>query len=484
MDYGLVETINLNKGDHLMIGILAKQPLPANIAQLDNQLNGLVTRLAEKLHDAGDMTLQSDIDGGGSICVIHCGDETTFTPQALTKRITEITKSLIKQRAKQATICLPQMSGCNANNQLQQMILDVDDNLYQLLDFKSGDKKPHTLESLMFLMPNASSETIALAKAITEGIRLTRDLANLPANVCTPTYLAEQALQLAKQHRDIKTKIMDRKAIQKMQMGAFLAVAQGSNEPPQFIEIQYHGKSKKPPIVLVGKGVTFDSGGISIKPAGGMEEMKFDMGGAASVLGTIKACALMQLPIHVIGLIPTTENMPSGTATRPGDIVTSMSGQTIEIINTDAEGRLILADALTYAEQFNPEFVIDIATLTGAIIVALGHETTGLLTPDDALANTILTAARESGDTTWRLPLFDAYQEAIDSPLADMANSTGDRAAGSITAACFLSRYTKKFRWAHLDIAGTAWVSGKNRNATGRPVPLLIQILRNAANAS
>lgn len=484
MNYGLVETLNLNNDDHLIIGILAKQSLPANITQLDKQLNGLITRLVQKLRDAGDMIWQADIDGGGSVCVIHCGDETTFTPQALTKRIAEMTKSLIKQRAHSATICLPQVSGRDADGQLQQMVLDFDDNLYQLLDFKSDNKKPHALESLMFLMPNATSKTIAFAKAITEGIRLTRDLANLPANVCTPSYLAQQALELAKQHREIKTKVMERKAIQKMQMGAFLAVAQGSIEPPQFIEIQYHGKSNKPPIVLVGKGVTFDSGGISIKPAGGMEEMKFDMGGAASVLGTIKACALMQLPIHVIGLIPTTENMPSGSATRPGDIVTSMSGQTIEIVNTDAEGRLILADALTYAEQFNPEFVIDIATLTGAIIIALGHETTGLLTPDDALADTILTAARESGDRAWRLPLFDAYQEAIDSPLADMVNSTGDRAAGSITAACFLSRYAKKFRWAHLDIAGTAWVSGKNRNATGRPVPLLIQLLRNAANAS
>jgi leucyl aminopeptidase len=246
--------------------------------------------------------------------------------------------------------------------------------------------------------------------------------------------------------------------------------------------MQYHGhKDKaKAPIVLVGKGVTFDSGGISLKPPAGMEEMKYDMAGAARVLGTLKACALLKLPVNVVGLIPTTENMPSGKATKPGDIVTSMSGQTVEIVNTDAEGRLILSDALTYAERFKPEFVIDIATLTGAIIIALGHETTGLFTTDDKLAETILTAAEEAEDAAWRLPLLDIYQDAIDSPIADMANSTADRSAGSVTAACFLSRYTKKYRWAHLDIAGTAWVSGKKRNATGRPVPLLLQILTDA----
>jgi len=430
------------------------------------------------------MIWQADLDEDRSLCILHCGDETTFTNQTLKKYIAEITHSLTKHRIEKATICLPQLLNHSPEAQLQQMVLNFDEDLYQLLDFKSSEKKPHSLQSITFNVPNANAGTLHAAESIAEGIRLTRHLANLPSNVCTPTHLAEEALKLAKQHSEIKTKVMDRKAIQKMGMGAFLAVAQGSNEPPQFIEIQYKGNSKQPPIILVGKGVTFDSGGISLKPASGMEEMKFDMGGAASVLGTIKACALLKLPLHVIGLIPTTENMPSGSAVKPGDIVTSMSGQTIEIINTDAEGRLILADALTYAERFKPQFVIDIATLTGAMIIALGHITTGLLTPDDALADTIIKAARESHDATWRLPLFDEYQEAIDSPLADMANSTGDRAAGSITAACFLSRYTKKFRWAHLDVAGTAWVSGKKRNATGRPVPLLIQILRNAAHES
>ncbi len=479
MHYGLVDALNLQTGDCLVLGIVTNHPLPEKIKHLDKQLNGVIQRLSQRLQEDGDMIWQADAEGR-SILIVHCGDDKTLTSQNLKKRITEITQSLIKQRMQSATICLPNLSDTDANKQLQQMILAFDDNLYQCLEFKSGTKKPHSLESLTFLLPGATSKALEHAEATTQGVRLTRSLANLPANVCTPSYLAEQAQLLAKQHTAIKTQIMDKAAIEKMGMGALLSVAQGSIQPPQFIEIQYHGNTKNAPIVLVGKGVTFDSGGISLKPSAGMEEMKYDMAGAASVLGTLKACALLKLPLHVIGLIPTTENMPSGSATKPGDIVTSMSGQTIEIVNTDAEGRLILADALTYAERFKPEFVIDIATLTGAIIIALGHETTGLFTSDEPLADLILTAARECDDATWRLPLHDVYQEAIDSPLADMMNSTGDRAAGSVTAACFLSRYTKKYRWAHLDIAGTAWVSGKKRNATGRPVPLLLQILTDA----
>ena len=233
----------------------------------------------------------------------------------------------------------------------------------------------------------------------------------------------------------------------------------------------------------MGKGITFDSGGLSLKPADGMAEMKYDMAGAASVLGTLKACALLKLPINVVGLLACAENLPGGTAVKPGDIITSMSGQTVEIINTDAEGRLVLADALTYAERFEPRFVIDMATLTGAVIVALGNVNSGLMTNDEALAQLILSAASESEDKVWRLPLDADYQEAIDSPLADMLNATFDRSAGSITAACFLSRFTDKYRWAHLDIAGTAWVSGKKRNATGRPVSLLIQLLRHVADS-
>lgn len=266
-------------------------------------------------------------------------------------------------------------------------------------------------------------------------------------------------------------------------MGALLAVAQGSDQPPRLIDIHYQGDKNSAPVILVGKGITFDSGGLSIKPANAMDEMKYDMSGAASVLGVIKACALLKLPINLIGIIASAENLISGSAVKSGDIVTTMSGQTVEIINTDAEGRLVLADALTYAEQYNPDFVIDIATLTGAIIVALGNIATGYMTKDEQLAKSIERAANESQDKVWRMPLDEAYQDALDSPLADMINASFDRTAGSITAACFLSRFTEKYRWAHLDIAGTAWISGKKRNATGRPVPLLIQLLRHVANS-
>lgn len=481
MQYEIVKTLDINDDRALVVGILAKQALPEPIAQLDTQLNGIIQRLSERLQENGDMIWQADANGR-ALLIIHCGDAASLNIQTLKKRMSDVTSALIKQRLPQATICMPLVSGKSADSQLQHLLLSMDDDLYQCLDFKSGPKKLNRLESIAFFMPDATTQGLHHAEAAAEGIRLARQLANLPANVCTPTYLADQALQLAKQHPDIRTHIMDRNAMEQLGMGSLLAVARGTDEPPQFIEMQYHGHSdkNKAPIVLVGKGVTFDSGGISLKPPSGMEEMKYDMAGAASVIGTLKACARLKLPVNVIGLIPATENMPSGKATKPGDVVTSMSGQTVEIVNTDAEGRLILSDALTYAERFNPAFVIDIATLTGAIIIALGHETTGLFTTDDQLAEVILNAANESDDTTWRLPLLDIYQEAIDSPIADMANSTADRTAGSVTAACFLSRYTKKYRWAHLDIAGTAWVSGRKRNATGRPVPLLLQILSDA----
>ena len=394
----------------------------------------------------------------------------------------ELTDSLIKHRFTSATICLPQLKSHTAEWQLEQMIIQIDNQRYQLLDFKKTNGKLHLLEEITFYLPKATDNTLKLAKAITTGVELTRHLANMPANICTPRYLGEQAVKLAAQFPTMSCKVMGLEEIKDMGMGAFLAVSQGSDQPPRLIDIQYNGAGTAPPIILVGKGITFDSGGLSIKPGNCMDEMKYDMAGAASVLGTLKACALLELPINVIGLIASAENLINGSAVKPGDIVSSMSGQTIEIINTDAEGRLVLADALTYAERYNPEFVIDIATLTGAIIVALGTHTSGFMTKDDDLAKLIETSARESEDRVWRMPLDDAYQEAIDSPLADMINANFDRSAGSITAACFLSRFTKKYRWAHLDIAGTAWISGKKRNATGRPVPLLTQIIRHVAN--
>ncbi len=316
--------------------------------------------------------------------------------------------------------------------------------------------------------------------AIGAGMNLARLLGDLPPNVCTPTYLGKTAKGLAKQFKTLKAEVLDQKKIEALNMGSFLSVARGSAEPPAFIVLRHTPSQaaarKAAPIVLVGKGITFDAGGISLKPGPGMDEMKFDMCGAASVLGTMRTVAELDLPREIIGIVPSCENLPSGTANKPGDIVTSMSGQTIEILNTDAEGRLILCDALTYAERFKPAAVIDVATLTGACVIALGHVNSGLFTRDDTLAADLLAASRQAQDPAWRMPLDEAYQDLLKSNFADMAN-IGGRPAGSVTAACFLSRFTGKYPWAHLDIAGTAWLEGKQKSATGRPVPLLAQYL-------
>ena len=318
-------------------------------------------------------------------------------------------------------------------------------------------------------------------QAISAGVTLARECANRPGNHCTPSYLADQAKKLGKSHQ-LKVEVLDRKDVEKLGMGSFLAVAQGSSEPLRFIVARYDGAPKtQAPVVLVGKGITFDTGGISIKPAAEMDEMKYDMGGAASVLGTLRAIAELKPKINLIGIIPSCENMPDGRAIKPGDVVTSMSGQTIEILNTDAEGRLILCDALTYAERFKPAVVVDIATLTGACVVALGHHNSGLFSPDDALAAELLAASQSSLDPAWRMPLDDEYAEGIKSNFADVAN-VGSRAGGAITAALFLKRFTSKYRWAHLDVAGTAWKSGAAKGSTGRPVPLLTQFLLGRVN--
>lgn len=322
----------------------------------------------------------------------------------------------------------------------------------------------------------------ALARgiAVGEGVNFARDLGNLPANICTPAYLADQARALGRTHR-LKVAVLERRDMEKLGMGSLLSVSNGSRQPPKLITLEHRGGPKKQkPVVLIGKGITFDTGGISLKPAAEMDEMKYDMSGAGSVLGTMKAAAMMKLPLNVVGVIPTTENMPGGNATRPGDVVTSMSGQTIEVLNTDAEGRLILCDALTYSERFEPAAVIDIATLTGACVIALGHVTSGLFANDDKLANEVLAAGQTSWDRAWHMPVWEDYQEQLRSNFADMAN-IGGRPAGSITAACFLGRFAKNFKWAHLDIAGTAWKSGREKGSTGRPVPLLAQFLMNRA---
>ena len=318
-------------------------------------------------------------------------------------------------------------------------------------------------------------------KAIAAGVALARDLANLPGNICTPAYLADQARKLAGDDDRLKVRVLEEKQMARLKMGALLAVARGSRQAPKLITLEYNGgKKKAAPYVLVGKGITFDSGGISIKPAAAMDEMKYDMCGAASVLGTLATVSRLGLPINVVGVIPSCENLPDGNASKPGDIVTSMSGKTIEILNTDAEGRLILCDALTYSERYQPRAVIDIATLTGACVIALGKHYSGLLGNDEGLLKQLGKAGETSCDRPWRLPLGEEYQEQLKSNFADLAN-IGGREGGTITAACFLSRFAENYPWAHLDIAGTAWHSGKNKGATGRPVPLLAQYLLDRA---
>jgi leucyl aminopeptidase len=323
-------------------------------------------------------------------------------------------------------------------------------------------------------------QALAQGQAIADGAALARTLGNLPGNVCTPAYLAETAQRLSREH-GLGCRVLEREDMEKLGMNSLLSVAKGSRQPPKFIVLSHEGgKTGSRPLILIGKGITFDSGGISLKPGENMDEMKFDMSGAASVLGSILAAARMKLPLNLTVIVPAAENLPGGGASKPGDIVTSMSGQTIEILNTDAEGRLILCDALTYAERLDPEAVIDVATLTGACVIALGHVATGLFSNDGKLALDILSAGRESLDRAWQLPLWDDYQEQIKSNFADMAN-IGGRPAGSITAACFLSRFAEKYKWAHLDIAGTAWKSGAEKGSTGRPVPLLTHFLLDRA---
>lgn len=463
MQYELTHELTLIKKNYFVHGVLSEE----------NQVK------------PGDFSFQNDSDT--PTLKIHCGKKDNYNPTQLKKRLFDVVDLLNKQSVTIALIAMPKLSCKTADEQLQLMIRIIEEKNYQLNEFKSSPIPAQPLEKIIFYLDGATNEALSTGKAIADGMNLTRYLANLPANVCTPSYLAEAANLLSKEYpKLIKTRIWDKEAIEKFEMGGLLAVSQGSYQEPRFIEIHYTPRDKyqaqKSPIVLAGKGVTFDAGGISLKPGQLMNEMKYDMAGAASVLGTIKACAELEVAIPIIGLIPATENMPGGGALKPGDIIKSMSGQTIEILNTDAEGRLILADVLTYAERFQPQFVLDIATLTGAIIIALGSVNSGLMTTDDELASHLIQAGITTEDKIWRMPLESDYQDSMDSPIADMVNAQFDRSANSITAACFLSRFTKNYRWAHLDIAGTAWVSGTKRQATGRPVPLLVQWLRYVAN--
>jgi leucyl aminopeptidase len=358
----------------------------------------------------------------------------------------------------------------------EALVSAVNDALYVYRATKPSAPAPSKVSGVSFVCTKPQTAAVALGlrtgQAIAAGVELARECANRPANLCTPSYLAHEAKRLGKEH-GLKVDVLDRKDCEKLGMGSFLAVAQGSHEPLKFIVARWQGAPKTvAPVVLVGKGITFDTGGISLKPGAKMDEMKYDMGGAASVLGTLHAVAALKAKVNLIGIIPACENMPGGRAVKPGDVVTSMSGQTIEILNTDAEGRLILCDALTYAERFDAAAVIDIATLTGACIIALGNHRSGLFSPDDTLAAELQSAGEAAGDPAWRLPLDEEYDESLKSNFADVAN-IGDGTAGAVLGAMFLKRFTAKLRWAHLDIAGTAWKSGAAKGATGRPVPLL-----------
>ena len=421
---------------------------------------------------------QTEQDGFEQVLIVGAGTLNQLTAGQAQK----IAASIIKAVADRSTHAVIQIDRI-PDATIEPFALALANKNYQFDQYKT--KKTTAKLTQITLQTTQAAELqarINLVNATHIGQNFTRFLGNQPGNICYPEYLAEQAHVLAAEFPDLlKVTVLDEEQMAALGMNSFLAVSKGSERPGRLITLEYTGKNdQSKPVVLVGKGVTFDTGGISIKPAAGMEDMKFDMSGAASVLGTIRALCVAKLPINVVGALACAENMPSGRATRPGDIVTSMSGQTIEILNTDAEGRLVLCDALTYIERFNPEVVVDMATLTGACIVALGEVVSGLFSADEELVNELTTAGLVSHDRVWRLPLLEDYQELLDSPVADMAN-IGGRFAGATTAACFLWRYTKQYRWAHLDIAGTANTTGANKGSTGRPVPLLMQFLRKRA---
>jgi leucyl aminopeptidase len=418
------------------------------------------------------------------VLLVGLGREREFNESAYRTAISAAGKALKGTGASDATVCLTDLALKRHDTgwKVEHAVLGLVEASYRFDRMKS--KPPETKRTLRKVTLHvarrseiAAGETaVDRGMAIAEGISLAKDLGNMPGNHCTPTYLAEQAVELGKRH-GMKVEVLEQKEIEKLGMGCFLAVARGSRQPPKFIVMEYNGgRRDQAPIALVGKGITFDTGGISIKPSAEMDEMKYDMCGAASVLGAMKAAALMKLPLNLVAAIPATENMPGGNAIKPGDIVTTMSGQTVEILNTDAEGRLILCDALTYVEKFKPAAVVNVATLTGAMVIALGHVATGLFSNSDTLARELIQAGEAGWDRAWHLPLWDEYQEALKSNFADFPN-IGSRAGGSITAACFLSRFTKNYPWAHLDIAGTAWKSGADKGATGRPVALLAHFL-------
>ncbi len=477
----------------IVVGVYAGRELLSAAAELDAASGRALDRVvARGDHEGrlGTTLLLHDLPNVASerVLLVGLGPEREFHEDAYRKALAAATGALRTTPAADATLCLHLLSveGRDAAWKIEQAVLALMDGTYRFDRLKSKPETRRALRKVFFHAPDraeisAAEAAIGRSAAIGAGVVLAKDLGNLPGNLCTPAYLADQARELGARH-GFEVQVHGREDIEKLGMGAFLAVARGSPQPPQLIVMEYRGggEAASPPVVLVGKGITFDTGGISIKPAHEMDEMKFDMCGAASVFGAMRAAALMQLPLDVVGIVPAAENMPGGNAMKPGDVVTTMSGQTVEILDTDHEGRLVLCDALTYAERYEPAAVIDVATLTDSIVIALGDIATGVFSNDDALAREILAAGESAWDRAWQLPLWDAYQDKLESNFADFPN-IGPEAGGAITAACFLSRFARRFPWAHLDIAGTASKSGADKGATGRPVALLAHFLARRA---
>jgi leucyl aminopeptidase len=489
MDYS-IETAPLETlpCDCIIIGVYENQQLVTSGRILTINLQQIITKVINRgdiSGKAGQTVLINMIPESKTerVLLVGLGENKPLSPKNYRKALSSAINSIKKPYIKSISCGLADVAveGCNLEWNIRQIVEVFNDAVYQFTALKSDKETESKLQKISITVPKSG---LALAQkglkqglAIADGMSFTKSLADLPGNICTPAYMADRAVELGKNHLEVSIKILEEADMKSLGMGSFLSVSRGSRQPAKLIVMEYQGgNSRSKPIVLVGKGLTFDAGGISIKPGAGMDEMKYDMCGGAAVMGTILAAIKMQLQLNIIGLIPSSENMPDGDANKPGDIVTSMSGKTIEVLNTDAEGRLILCDTLTYAERYQPEVVIDLATLTGACLVALGRVPSGLLGNDDELCKDLIAAGESSCDSVWRLPLWEEYQEQLKSNFADLAN-IGGKDAGTITAACFLSHFAKNFRWAHLDIAGTAWRSGPNKGATGRPVPLLSQYL-------
>ena len=456
--------------------------------QLDQATNGVIQQLVTRGDGSGELgktLLIPSVTGikAERILLVGCGSGKALSAADFKTLVNKTLTALEQGQINSSHLLIDELA-VEEQDQAWMAAQFIQTGISNSYRYRKTLSKPKAAASLKRLTVNfaankAISRTIAEAKAIAQGMNVAKELGNLPGNICTPTYLAQQAKSLGRKHKSLSISVVEEKAMRELGMGSLLSVTAGTSQPAKLIVMEYKGAAKSQrPHVLVGKGITFDSGGISLKPGAKMDEMKYDMCGAASVVGTMHSVAALGLKINVVAVIAAAENMPSSNATKPGDVVTSMSGQTIEVLNTDAEGRLVLCDALTYAERFKPQSIIDIATLTGACVVALGKHASGLYSNQDDFAQELLAAGQQAGDRAWHMPMWDEYQPQLDSNFADIANIGGPE-GGSITAACFLSRFTKNMRWAHLDIAGTAWVSGGNKGATGRPVGLLTQYLIN-----